>query len=78
MKKFELFVNIWLILSIMYIAPGLIMNWQKVSIDSLEYWFWGNKVISETAKIHSVAELQNQPVSAAQNAETMKAIFDGP
>ncbi|MDD2917301.1 MAG: hypothetical protein PHH70_05660 [Candidatus Gracilibacteria bacterium] len=78
MKKFELLINIGLLLSILYVAPGLIMNGQKVSIDSLEYWFGGNQVISETTKIQSIEELANQPVSATQNAETMKAIFDGP
>lgn len=78
MKKFELLVNIGLILSMLYIAPGLIMNWQEVNVDSINFWFSGNKTISETAKIQSMEDLANQPVSAAQNAETMKAIFDGP
>lgn len=78
MKKFELFVNIGLILSIIYIAPGLIMNWHKVSTDTLEYWFGGNQVISETAKIQSMEDFQRQKVSKKQTEQALRAIFENP
>lgn len=78
MKKFEFFVNIGLILSIAYIGPGLILNGQKVSTDSLNFWFAENKVISETTKIQSMEDFQRQKVSKKQTEQALKSIFENP
>ncbi|MFA6090376.1 MAG: hypothetical protein WC774_01220 [Candidatus Gracilibacteria bacterium] len=77
-KYFELFVNISLIISIFALSPGLIMNIQKVSIDSLKYWTNGDVTISETVKIQSMEDFQNQHVSKAQTEQALRSIFESP
>lgn len=73
---FELFVNISLIISIFAISPGLLLNGNKVANDSIDYWFGNNITISNTVKIRSVEDLQNQPVSKAQTEQALKVIFE--
>ncbi len=78
MKKFELFVNVWLLLGILYVAPGMTMNIREVNSDSLNFWFGGSAVISETVKTPSMEEFEKQKISKTQTEQALRSIFESP